>query len=270
MEYVTAAGVEVPALGFGTWPMTGPTCKEAVESALELGYRHLDTAQMYDNHDAVGAAVREAEVPRSELFLTTKILRQNLAHDALLETFAESLDELGVEYVDLLLIHAPSRSVPIEESIAAMNHLQKEGTVERVGVSNFSVSQLRAAIEASDAPILTNQVEYHPYRDRSDLLSFCIDHDVMLTAYTPLADGRVLEDETLRSIGERYDKTPAQVALRWLVQQDLVSAIPKAASQRHQQENLDVFDFRLTDGEMARVFELGGGLRERLRSLLGI
>ncbi|PSQ19372.1 aldehyde oxidoreductase [Halobacteriales archaeon QS_8_69_26] len=269
MEYVTAAGVEVPALGFGTWPMTGETCREAVESALDLGYRHLDTAQMYDNHDAVGAAIANAGVDREAVFLTTKILRRNLAYDDLLETFAADLDDLGTDYVDLLLIHAPSRSVPIEESIRAMNRLQSEGRVDHIGVSNFSVDQLRTAIGASETPILTNQVEYHPYRDRSDLLPVCIEEDVILTAYTPFADGRVHDEAVLREIGDRYGKTPAQVTLRWLLQQTSVAAVPKARSRTHQRENLDVFDFRLTGAEMERVFDLGGGLVGRLRSVLG-
>ena len=270
MEYVTVGDVEVPALGFGTWPMKGETCRTAVRTALEHGYRHIDTAQMYENEAAVGQAIAESEVPREEVFLVTKLLSGNLARDDVLSTARASLDRLDTGYIDLLLIHSPSRSVPIEESIGAMNQLQAEGVVEHIGVSNFSVEQLEAAMDASETPILTNQVEYHPFTSKGDLLEFCIDHGIMLTAYTPVARGRVVGNETLEEIGERYGKTAAQVALRWLVQQELVSAIPKASTPEHIRENIDVFDFELTAEEMERIFDLQGGLVTRLRSLLGL
>ncbi|MFB6074650.1 MAG: aldo/keto reductase [Haloarculaceae archaeon] len=269
MEYVTAQGVEVPALGFGTYPMRGEACETAVERALDVGYRHVDTAQMYDNERAVGRAIADADVPREEVFLVTKVLRRNLAYDDLLASVAESHEKLGTD-IDLLLIHSPSHAVPIEESIGAMNELQERGTVEHIGVSNFSVGQLRDAIAASDAPIITNQVEYHPFKDQADVLEFCIEHDVVLTAYTPLADGRVIGDDRLEAIGERYGKTAPQVALRWLLQQEQVAAIPKASSPEHIRENFDVFDFELTDEEMARLFDLQGGLLAGLRSALGL
>ena len=256
MEYATARGVDVPKLGFGTARMTGEKCREAVENALDLGYRHLDTAQMYDNEDAVGDAIAASDVDRSDVFLTTKLNRGNLAHEDALRSFEASLDRLGTDYVDLLLIHAPSDSVPVAETIGAMNDLQEEGTVEHVGVSNFSVEQLREAMEASEKPILTNQVKYHPYHSQDDLLEVCVEEDVLLTAYSPLAKGKVADDETLAEIGDRYGKTPGQVALRWLVQQENVVTIPKAGGRDHQRENLDVFDFELTDEEMERIFEL--------------
>jgi diketogulonate reductase-like aldo/keto reductase len=270
MEYVTAQGVSVPALGFGTWPMNGETCRTAVRTALEHGYRHIDTAQMYENEAAVGQAIGESDVPREDVFLVTKLLRENLAHDDVLSTAKASRNRLDTDYIDLLLIHSPSRSVPIEESIGAMNQLQAEGVVEHIGVSNFSVQQLEAAIDASETPILTNQVEYHPFTSKSDLLEFCIDQGIMLTAYSPVARGRVLKDETLQTIGERYGKTPAQVTLRWLVQQELVAAIPKASDTEHIAENIDIFDFELTSEEMEQVFDLQGGLVDRLRTRLGL
>jgi diketogulonate reductase-like aldo/keto reductase len=269
MEHVTAAGVDVPALGFGTWPMKTETCRTAVEHALEVGYRHLDTAQMYNNEAAVGEAIADSEVPREDVFLVTKILRENLAYDDVLRSVEESAQRLGTE-IDLLLIHAPSRSVPIDESISAMNELQETGTVDHIGVSNFSVEELRQAMAASDTPILTNQVEYHPFKSRSELLEFCIENGVMLTAYSPLGKGRVVGNETLEAIGARYEKTAAQVALRWLVQQEMVAAIPKASSPAHIEANVDVFDFELSDEEMEQIFDLQGGLVSRLRSRLGL
>ena len=270
MEYVRAHGVDVPALGFGTWPMKGETCRTAVRTALEHGYRHVDTAQMYGNEAAVGQGIADSDVPREDVFVVTKLRSGNLAREDVLRTAGDSLEKLDTGVIDLLLIHSPSQSVPIEESIGAMNELQDEGVVEHVGVSNFSVAQLEAAMDASETPILTDQVEYHPFASKGDLLEFCLDHEVVLTAYSPVARGRVVENETLREIGERHGKTPAQVALRWLVQQEVVAAIPKASDPQHIAENVDVFDFELTAAEMERIFDLQGGLLTRLRSRLGL
>ena len=269
MEYVTADGVDVPALGFGTWPMEEETCRTAVRQALETGYRHVDTAQMYNNEGAVGRAIADSAVSREDVFLVTKIRRQNLAYDDVLNSVEESLQRLGTE-IDLLLIHSPSEHLPIRESIEAMNELQERGSVAHIGVSNFSVDQLREAIAASDTPILTNQVEYHPFESQSEVLEYCIENDVVLTAYSPLGKGRVVGNEVLEEIGGQYGKTAAQVALRWLIQQESVAAIPKAASQTHIEANFDVFDFELTDREMERIFELQGGLVSRFRDVLGL
>ncbi|WP_396613146.1 aldo/keto reductase [Haloferax sp. S1W] len=270
MESVSVQGVEVPALGVGTARMRGAECRDAVKVGLELGYRHLDTAQMYKNEDAVGAAVADSGVDRDELFVVTKILRSNLRYDDVLRSFEESLARLQMDYVDLLLIHAPSRTVPVTESLRAMNELQDQGTVRHIGVSNFSVKQLKDAIQASETPILTNQVEYHPFKSQRTLLEFCIENDVLLTAYSPLNRGAGLSNDTLQAIGSRHGKTPAQVALRWLVQQEHVAAIPKASQKPHLRENIDIFDFELTDAEMEQIFDLQGGLLTRLRSLLNL
>lgn len=270
MEYVAVQNAEIPALGFGTARMAKTETQTAVENALALGYRHIDTAQMYENEDAVGTAVETSDVGRDEVFLVTKIHRRNLAYKDLRNSFRKSLDRLKMDYVDLLLIHAPSRSVPIEESITAMNELQQEGTVRHIGVSNFSLQQLREAEAASNAPIITNQVEYHPFKSQSQLLEYCVDNNVMLTAYSPLDVGRRLDNNTLVQIGKQHGKSPAQVALRWLIQQQNVSAIPKASNRRHQEENIDIFDFELTADEMNTIFELSGGLITQLRTKLGL
>lgn len=269
MESVSVRGVEVPALGFGTARLTGEACRDAVEHALDLGYRHIDTAQMYDNEAAVGDAIATTSVDRGDIFLVTKVHRRNLAYVDVLSSVEDSLDRLGTP-IDLLLIHAPSRSVPVEESIDALNQLQTEGRVEHIGVSNFSITQLQEAIAASETPILTNQVEYHPFTDQSDLLAFCIENDILLTAYSPVAKGRVVGNDTLQTIGGRYGKSEAQVALRWLLQQECVAAIPKAADRQHRQDNLDIFDFELTDDEMRDIFDLQGGIVTRIRQALGL
>jgi diketogulonate reductase-like aldo/keto reductase len=270
MEYETVQGVTVPAVGLGTARMTGEACERAVSEALELGYRHLDTAQMYDNEAAVGTAIADSAVDREAVFLTTKLLRTNLRREDVFSSFDTSLDRLGTDYVDLLLIHAPSPTVPLAETLGAMNDLQEEGRVRHVGVSNFNVYGMESAVEASRTPILTNQVEYNPFTDQSETLAWCLEHDVLLTAYSPLNVGRGLDDDALVAVADRYGKTPAQVAIRWLIQQDHVVAIPKAARREHLDENLDVFDFRLTDEEMRELFDLADGLVGRLRSLLGL
>lgn len=264
MQSVTVHDASVPALGLGTARMKGRECREAVRNAIESGYRHLDTAQMYENEDAVGAGIEAANIDRSEVFVVTKIDRGNMAYDDVLSSVRGSLRRLDVDAVDLLLIHAPSRRVPIEKTIDAMNQLQADGRVRHIGVSNFSVSQTETAIGASETPIITNQVEYNPFHRQDDLLEFCVENDVILTAYTPLANGRAPDDETLSEIGERYGKTGAQVALRWLIQQPNVVAIPKASDPVHRKENLDIFDFELTEAEMERIFGLKTGVSDWL------
>lgn len=268
MEHVDVGGATVPKLGLGTWQNTGPTCTEMVRTALDLGYRHVDTAQVYDNEQQVGEGIAQSDVDREEVFLTTKVWRSNLRRDAVRESVAESLDKLGVDSVDLLLIHWPHPRVPVEETLGAMAALREEGLVEHIGVSNFTRAQLHEARDAVDAPIVADQVLYHPYKDQSDLHDYCVDSGIALTAYSPLARGDVLDDPTLTEIGERYDKSPAQVALRWLVQQEGVVAIPKTTSREHLADNLAVFDFELTDDEMARIGSLDGGLRRRLANRL--
>jgi 2,5-diketo-D-gluconate reductase B len=268
MEFVSVQGVEVPAVGLGTYQLRGQQCVKTVRDALEMGYRHLDTAEYYTNQRAVGKAIAEASVDRSEVFLTTKVWRSNLAYDDVMDSVAESLDRLGLASVDLLLIHWPNPTVPVEETLDAMTQLREDGKTRSIGVSNFSVTQLRDAMQAGAVPILTDQVEYHPFEGQADLVEFCSENDVLLTAYSPLAKGDVVDDETVAGIGDRYGKSPAQVALRWLVQQEIVAAIPKASSRRHLAANIDIFDFELTDEEMKQVFDLQGGMPSGLRQQL--
>ncbi|GAB3674809.1 aldo/keto reductase [Halopiger thermotolerans] len=267
---VDAQGAEIPKLGFGTARMTGDECRRAVETALEVGYRHVDTAQMYDNERAVGAAIANSAVDREDVFVVTKVHPDNAAFDDVLESTRASLERLGLSTVDLLLLHAPSDRAPLEDTIDAMNELQDEGAVDHVGVSNFSADRLEDAIALSRTPIVANQVKYHPYHHRDDLLEYCVENDVCLTAYSPLAEGAVPGDDRLAEIGAEYGKSAAQVALRWLLQQPSVAAIPKAASREHIEANADVFDFELSDEEMAAVTEVGDGVWNRLAATLGL
>ncbi len=270
MEYVTAGNARIPALGLGTARMSGDTCRSAVRTALELGYRHVDTAQMYGNEADVGDAIAESATDREDLFLVTKINTDNLRREDALSSTRESLERLDTDVIDLLLIHAPREYAPIEETIEAMNELQSEGAVEHIGVSNFSVEQLDVAIDASETPIVTNQVEYHPFHNQAKLLSACTERDVSLTAYSPLDKGGIAGNDVLKEIGDRHNKTPAQVTLRWLLQQEMVVPIPKAADEDHLRENIDVFDFELNDEEMREIFGIEQSLTDRLSGILGL
>ncbi|WP_135825320.1 aldo/keto reductase [Halorussus ruber] len=272
MEYETVRGEQVPKIGLGTWRMQGEICRQTVHAALEAGYRHIDTAQSYDNERQVGRAIEESSVPREEVFLTTKVWPGHVDRTAIRGSTASSLAQLGVEYVDLLLIHWPNPIASTAEVMAGLDDCRDEGFTRHVGVSNFGVDQLKTARANADAPIFTNQVQFHPYQPQRDLRAYCQAHDVLLTAYSPLAHGGILRDDTLRELGVKYGKSPAQVALRWAVQQDGVIAIPKSTSEDHLRENLDIFDFRLTATEMVRVerpsrFKAGASF---LRSRFGV
>ncbi len=263
-DIVTVRGVEVPAVGLGTWRLRGDDCRRAVETALELGYRHVDTAQAYGNERRVGAAIRSSAVDRDDVFLTTKLDGGSRENGAVQRSVRESLDRLDTDYLDMLLIHWPNDKPPfspvrlpggppLAETLTAMNELVDEGLVRHVGVSNFDVRRLDEARRLSEAPIVTNQVQFHPYWDQRDLLSYCRRNDVLLTAYSPLCHGGVLDDDVLRELGRRYGKTAAQVAIRWAIQHEGVVAIPKATSRDHLAANVDVFDFELTEAEMERI-----------------
>jgi 2,5-diketo-D-gluconate reductase B len=254
MEYQTIKGEKVSSLGLGTWRLTGAECAKTVKLALALDYRHTDTAQIYRNEEQVGQGIQNAGVDREEVFLVTKVWTNNFSYKRTIESTRESLRKLGTDYVDLLLMHWPNPSVPLEETLGAMTELQNERSVRHVGVSNFPPSMVEEA--ARYATVFCNQVEYHPYKGQAELLEQAKDIDYLLMAYSPVAKGAVLNDRTLLEIGEAHGKTSAQVALRWLVQQEKVAAIPKATSEDHLKGNLNVFDFELSNEEMERISEL--------------
>jgi 2,5-diketo-D-gluconate reductase B len=255
LEYQSIKGERVPSLGLGTYRLTGEDCVGSVGRALSMGYRHVDTAQMYGNEAEVGRGIRDSGVERGEIFVTTKVWPSDYARDGVIRKTRESLKKLGTEYVDLLLMHWPPNGVPLGETLGAMRELQGEGAVRRVGVSNFSPSLVEEASE--HAEVFCNQVEYHVYMRQDALLDQARRVDYLLVAYKPLSRGGVGGDATLREIGGAHGKTAAQVALRWLVQQEKVAAIPKATGEEHLRSNLDVFDFELSDEEMDRVSTLG-------------
>jgi 2,5-diketo-D-gluconate reductase B len=254
MHMTAVKDVQVPSIGLGTWQLDGDDCEQGVAHALEVGYRHLDTAQMYGNEDRVGAALAASSVDRGDVFLTTKLGVRNLTPDRVRPSVEDSLRKLRTEYVDLLLIHWPKDGVDPRDTIRSMVALADEGKVRHVGVSNYPPSWFAAAQEVTD--VFCNQVEYHPYLAQGELCKLAVEQDFLLTAYSPLARGQVLDDETLTEIGEEHNAGPAQVAIRWLIQQDHVAAIPKATSRTHIESNLRAQDLELTDDEMQRIAAL--------------
>ncbi len=253
MEHVTVQNAEVPAIGLGTWQLEGSRCYETVSTALELGYRHVDTAQMYENETEVGRAIADADVDRDEVFLTTKVTPGNARYDDVLASTRESLDRLDTDYVDLLLLHWPNPLVSFADTARAMAELQDDGLIRHAGVSNFRRWRLKRAREKSPIPILADQVRLHPFYTHQAVREYARSTDVVVTAYSPLAHGGVVDEPVLSEIGERYDKTAAQVALRWATQLENVVAIPKSTSEDHLADNVAVFDFELSDDEMARI-----------------
>ncbi len=255
-----ARGVTVPKLGFGTWQITGEACHEAVTHALELGYRHIDTARAYENEDQVGRALEESPVDRADVFLTTKLWITEYEPDALRAATEDSLRKLRVDHVDLLLLHWPNPEVPLEATLEALDGVREAGMTRLIGVSNFPAGMLRRALEL--APIATDQVEFHPFLGQDRLLAVAEQEDLFLTAYSPLAHGKVPHDETLREIGEAHGKTAGQVALRYLLDLPRVAVVPKSATRERQEENFDVLDFALGDDERRRIDELPKDQRE--------
>ena len=248
-------GTSVPAVGFGTWQVTGRPCVEAVRDALELGYRHIDTARAYGNEREVGEGIRASGVPREEIFLVTKVPPSDAAPENVRASCEASLGDLGVDDVDLLLLHWPAPRVPLADTLEAMTALRDEGRVKRFGVSNFAPGLLREALDL--APVFCDQVEFHPFEDQGDVVGIAQQEDILVTAYSPIARGRVARDATLREIGAAHGKTAGQVALRWLLDHPKTCVIPKASSHERRAENLDVFDFSLTSDERVRIDALG-------------
>jgi len=253
-----ASGFRMPLIGLGTHRLAGKECVRAVRTAMSLGYRHIDTAEMYANEEDIGRAIRGHD--RAGLFITSKVWRTHLRRRSLIRSCRASLGRLGTPYLDLYLVHWPDRSVPIKETLAAMKELVAQGLVRSIGVSNFGPSLLQEALKASDIPITNDQVEFHPYLYQRELLAFSKRNGVTMTAYCPVAKGTVFRDPVLSEIGVRHGKTASQVSLRWLLQHGL-AAIPKSGNPAHMRENMDVFGWRLSAAEMRRMDSLGTSRR---------
>lgn len=252
---VDRLGASIPALGFGTFRLDGPSARRMVEHALSLGYRHIDTAQLYKNEADVGAALAASSVPRQDIFLTTKVWIDKFEPKDLKRSVEISLQKLGTE-PDLLLLHWPNPRIPLESTLPALAEVKRQGLARHIGVSNFTVALLQEATRLCPEPLVTNQVEYHPYLDQGPVLEACQQHGMSLTAYSPLAQGKLLDDPALTAIGRHHGKSAAQVALRWLFQQPGVISIPRTSSEENAQANLDILDFSLSDEEMAAIDDL--------------
>ncbi len=248
---------KIPLIGIGTWQLQGKECEKTIRTALDLGYRHIDTADVYGNHEAIGLSIKSH--PREEIYLTTKLSIDDLLPDDVLKAVPRFLKELDTDYLDLLLIHWPNPKVNLVKTLETMLAFKNEGIVHSIGVSNFN-SALLETLTPFEFPIATNQVELHPYLQRKSLVTTCKNLNIPITAYRPLAKGAFKNDITLNTIGQAYNKSASQIALRWLIQQDII-AIPKAGSFDHLKENLAIFDFTLSNSEMEEIRKLDRGQR---------
>lgn len=253
MQYKNVQGIEIPEIGLGTYKLHDRDCTNAVRMALDLGYRHIDTAQMYKNEREIGEAISVSNVSREDIFLTTKIWHTNLDSEDVLQSTEETLRNLDTPYVDLLLIHWPNKQYDLRKTIESMLVLRDQGKAMNIGVSNFPLHLLKKVNDEIRAPIFCNQVEFHPFLDQLDLLDYAIEKDILLTAYSPLAQGKVTENKDMQEIAESYGKSPSQISLRWLIEQENVVAIPKASSKEHLKSNIDIFDFELSDEDFERI-----------------
>ena len=253
---VHANGVAIPAIGLGTYDLRDEAGAETVATALRLGYRHVDTAPIYDNETAVGQGLRASGVPRDKIFVTTKVWRDDLGRGALQASAEASLKRLGLSEVDLLLIHWPSKTIPFDESLAALCEAKRRKLTRHIGVSNFPVALLDKAVRLASEPLAANQCEYHPRLDQTKVLAACRRHGLAFVSYSPLAHGGLLDDPVVRRIAAAHGRSPGQIVLRWHVQQPGVVAIPKASQEAHISANLTVFDFALAEAEMAALTAL--------------
>ena len=268
-------GGDIPMIGLGTAGLQGDKCEQATKWALEIGYRHIDSAWAYRNQPAIATAIKQTGIQREDLFITSKVWRDYLSYEKALRQCNEILDQLQMDYIDLLLTHwpcnanvrsakGPENVVPLEETLAAFNEIHRVGKVKHIGVSNYGIDLIKQAQEISAVPITVNQVHFH-LSDRNcsenvsqTLVDFCLKSNVVMTAYCPLASGwcpaagGILTHPTLTAIARNYGKTPAQVALRWIIEQG-VTVIPRSSSQDHLRENMEIFDFELSETDTARL-----------------
>jgi 2,5-diketo-D-gluconate reductase B len=252
---VSANGVAIPALGFGTSPMTSGVPSDTIVSALKAGYRHIDTARKYGTERAVGVAMRTSGLVREDIFVTTKVSHEHLRADDFAKSVNESLATLNVDCVDLLMVHWPNPHIPLSETMSALAKAKRQGLARNIGVANFNIGLLDQAIKLCPEPLVALQAEYHPYLDQSKLLAAARERGLVFIAYCPLGRGRLFADLVLAEIAEARGRSIAQIALRWLVQQN-VAAIPFSSKPQRITDNLNVFDFTLTDDEMKRIAAL--------------
>jgi 2,5-diketo-D-gluconate reductase B len=256
MESLKTQGISLPRLGLGTFRMQGDVCRAAVESALGLGYRHIDTAEMYGNEEAVGAAIAASGIAPKDLHITTKVWNENLAPDAIRRAFDTSLKKLKLDRIDLYLVHWPAKTMNLPAMFETLMTLKEEGRTRAIGVANFNIALLKTVVEEIKAPIACDQVEYHFMLDQTRLREYLAAKSIPLVAYCPVAQGRAASDATLAAIGSKHGASAAQVALKWLLDQDNVAAIPKASRLESQQANLDALKVKLDDDDRKAIADL--------------
>jgi diketogulonate reductase-like aldo/keto reductase len=254
-ETVEAGGARIPLLGLGTWDLRGKNCTRMVDEALRLGYRHIDTAAMYRNENAVGEGLRASGVPRDDVFITTKVWSSDLRARDFERSAHDSLKNLELDSVDLLLIHWPNASIPLRETVGALCKMKREGVARHVGVSNFDVALIAEAMRLSTEPLVNNQIELHPFLDQSQTIAASRKAGMSVTAYSPVARGKVMRDAVLARVAKAHGRSPAQISLRYLVQQDII-VIPKTSRPERLKENAAIFDFQLTPAEMKEIASL--------------
>jgi 2,5-diketo-D-gluconate reductase B len=252
---IDANGARIPAIGLGTWDLRGRTCIQMVEQALRLGYRHFDTAEMYDNEREVGEGLRACGVPRQDVFITTKVWQDHLAPREFERATKASLAKLRLSEVDLLLIHWPNPRIPLADTMGALCRMKREGLTRHIGVSNFTVTLVAQAVKLSTEPLVTNQIEWHPYIDQPAVVEASRRHGLSVTAYSPIARGRAVNDDTLQAIGLRHHKSAGQVCLRFLIQEGAI-VIPRTSRPERLAENMAIFDFELAPAEMDEIRRL--------------
>ena len=248
-------GVEMPVFGLGVYKIEeGGQIEETIKTALNIGYRLIDTASMYQNEEGLGKAIRESGIPREELFVTTKVWNSDQGYDSTLKACESSLEKLGLEYIDLYLVHWPVKGKYIE-TWHAMERLYQEGKVKAIGVSNFQIHHLEDLLEHCNDKPMVNQVELHPLLSQKELRDYCLKHHIKVEAWSPLSRGRFLDEPTLKDIASHHGKTTAQVILRWHLQNDII-AIPKSVTQTRLKENADILDFELSQQEIDKINSL--------------
>lgn len=257
MKTISANGADIPAIGLGTWELRGEQCAELVSVALQNGYTHVDTAQMYQNEAEVGEGIRASGIDRDSLFVTTKVWPDNFSSVDFARAVDERLELLDCGAVDLLLLHWPSRSVPLAETIAALNKTKRAGLCRHIGISNFTVKQIDEAVALSDEPLVCNQVEFHPLINQDKVRAACVRHGLAVTAYCPIARNKVADEPVIREIAERHDASPAQIALAWLAGLGDVISIPRSSKPERLADNLKALQISLSRQEMAEISALG-------------
>lgn len=263
MNYITLNNnVRIPQLGYGVWKVPNEEATNAVEQALEVDYRLIDTAMIYGNEVGVGKALANSHIAREDLFITTKVWNSDQGYENTLKAFDVSLEKLGLDYVDLYLIHWPTPKYDMYiDTYKALEKIYKDGRAKAIGVCNFEIEHLKRLMDECEVVPTVNQVECHPYLQQKELKQFCKEHGIYVEAYSPLMNGtKVLEEPVIKEIAERHGKTPAQVILRWQVQTDVI-VIPKTVTPARMQENINVFDFSLSEDDMNKIASLDRGER---------